>query len=66
MSRVRTRRAGIRLQPRGGSVALLPVDLGRRPDLPIEIRNDLVRKAHVRGFPVKDPIQVDYGVEACA
>ena len=33
--------------------------LARRPDLPIEIRNDLVGKAHVRGFPVKDLIQVD-------
>ena len=33
--------------------------LARRPDLPIEIRNNLVGKAHVRGFPVKDLIQVD-------
>ena len=66
ISRVRTRRAGILLQPCGGSVALLPLDLARQPELPIEIRNDLVRKAHVRGSSVKGLIQFYYGVEACA
>lgn len=40
--------------------------LARRADLPIEIRNDLVDKAHVRGFPAKDPILIDHSVEACS
>jgi apolipoprotein D and lipocalin family protein len=40
--------------------------LARRPDLPIEIRNDLVTKARRIGFPVDDLILVDHGKPDCA
>ena len=39
--------------------------LARRPDLPIEIRNDLVAKARDRGFPVDDLILVDHSQPPC-
>ena len=40
--------------------------LARRPDLPVEIRNDLVTKARRLGFPVDDLILVDHGKPDCA
>jgi len=39
--------------------------LARRPDLLVEIRNDLVGKARERGFPVDDLILVDHGEPPC-
>jgi len=39
--------------------------LARRPDLPVEIRNDLVGKARERGFPVNDLILVDHSEPPC-
>jgi apolipoprotein D and lipocalin family protein len=40
--------------------------LARRPDLPVEIRNELVGKARERGFPVDDLILVDHSREVCS
>ena len=40
--------------------------LARRPDLPVEIRNDLVAKARVYGFPADDLILVDHSREVCS
>jgi apolipoprotein D and lipocalin family protein len=39
--------------------------LARRPDLPVEIRNNLVGEARERGFPVDDLILVDHGEPPC-
>ena len=39
--------------------------LARQPDLPIEIRNDLVAKVRDRGFPVDDLILVDHSQPPC-
>jgi apolipoprotein D and lipocalin family protein len=39
--------------------------LARKPDLPIEIRNDLVARARDRGFPVDDLILVDHSQPPC-
>jgi apolipoprotein D and lipocalin family protein len=39
--------------------------LARRPDLPVEIRDDLVRKARDQGFPVDDLILVDHSQLPC-
>jgi apolipoprotein D and lipocalin family protein len=39
--------------------------LARRPDLPAEIRNDLVAEARDRGFPVDDLILVDHSKQSC-
>jgi apolipoprotein D and lipocalin family protein len=39
--------------------------LARRPDLPVEVRNDLVSKARDRGFPVDDLILVDHSQLPC-
>ncbi len=40
--------------------------LARRPDLPVEIRHELVGKARERGFPVDDLILVDHSGEVCS
>ena len=40
--------------------------LARRPDLPVEIRNELVGKARERGFPADDLILVDHSPEVCS
>ena len=40
--------------------------LARRPDLTVEIRNELVDKARERGFPVDDLILVDHSREVCS
>jgi len=39
--------------------------LARRPDLPVEIRDNLVGEARERGFPVDDLILVDHGEPTC-
>ena len=40
--------------------------LARRPDLSVQIRNDLVNSARKHGFPVDDLILVDHGPPTCA
>lgn len=40
--------------------------LARRPNLPVEIRNDLVGTARERGFLVNDLILVEHSGEACS
>lgn len=39
--------------------------LARRPELPVEIRDDLVQRARDQGFPVDDLILVDHSQPPC-